>query len=159
MSPPARRERVVARSSGLSHKDIYPNGSECARILGFERSAPSRWGRGDSANPLNKFSQYLLHAVRPWELVAHASTMAKWRTIVERDLSHQGLIEHYWQLLEMQARIKAADHLIDLQPNHSWDDRYQAKKKVVACASELAAVMHEFDTLEITWEQVREGAP
>ena len=153
MSLPTRRERVVARSSGLAHQDAYPNGRKCADLLGVHRSTPPRWGRGDPSAPMNELSKYLLNTEDPWAVVAHVTAMAKWRVI--QGLDTPDLIARWWDLVEAEHQIECADTLMGLQPGHSWEDRGHIKTRDSAIESELVAVLWEFAERGITEETVR----
>ena len=153
MSLPTRRERVVARSSGLAHQDAYPNGRKCADLLDVHRSTPPRWGRGDPSAPMNELSKYLLNTEDPWAVVAHVTAMAKWRTIQRLDTPD--LIARWWDLVEAEHQIECADNLMGCQPGHSMEDRSQIKKRDSAIESELVAVLSEFAARGITQETVR----
>ena len=153
MSPHNRRKDVAAKTSGLAHRDTYPRDRVCAERLKVHRSTPNRWAGGDSANPMNHDSQYMLLAERPWEYVAHMTSFAKWKTIVK--LSDDELIERYWDLLEAEKHIEGADNLMSAQPGHTWLDRAQQKKRDAAIELELAAVMLEFEVRGMSEETVR----
>ena len=150
------RERVVAKTSGLSHRDAYPSDLECATRLGVHRSTPNRWAGGDPANPMHRHTQYLLDAIRPWESLAHFQSIAKWRTVV--NLSDAELIERFWELLELEKHIEGADNLMGCQPGHAWAERAQQKKRDAAIELELSAVMLEFEARGMSEAQVNEGA-
>ena len=155
MSLPTRRERTMARSAGLAHRDIYPNGSKCADLLGVHRSTPPRWGRGDPYSPMNKLSTFILNAENPWESLAHFQSMAKWKVIVK--LNGTELIERYWALVSKEKEIECADAIEGHQPGHAWLDRARTKRQDAAIELELAAVMTRFEELGITEATVREG--
>ena len=159
MSPHDRRATVVARASGLAHRNTYPQDRQCAERLDVHRSTPNRWSLGDPANPMNKWSRYVLKAERPWALAAHVGAMAKWKALVSRKLNERELIAHYWELLEKQEQIKHKDRVFQMQPGHSWPERAASRERVAASEMEVASVMWELEEKKVTEQQAREWAP
>ena len=149
-----RHTAIAAKTAGLAHRAAYPSDRECADLLGVHRTTPHRWAGGDPANPMHKYTRYLLDAIRPWESLAHFQSIAKWKVIVK--LSDDELIERYWELVEREQQIEGADNAMGHQPGHAWLDRAQSKKSDAAIELELAAVMTEFAARGMTEQEVRE---
>ena len=151
----SRRNTVLARASGLAHQDAHPSDAKCADRLDVNRVTPYRWGRGAPSNPTHRFSEYLLASQHPWEVVAHAESIAKWKAIAK--LSPSALLVRFWELTAAEKHIECADTVEGHQPGHSWADRVRTKRRDAAIELELCAVMTRFDILDITEDEVREG--
>ena len=145
-----RRRRVLIRSSGHAHTDIYPSDKKCALVLGIHRATANRYNR--SGGPLHAFADYLDSAPDTFRIMAHLQS----RNIQKRiaGLTKAQLVARYHEVIQEEPRVESEDHVLDKTPGACWLNRARASERDSAINAEKAAIEREFAVREMTEAEV-----